>query len=207
MTPTPDPAFMHAFEYRLNQLLDRVNDLTAGRRQRLTRSLRQDDVELGIRTEDLGLDAAMKAALRVAAHEVLDAFCVHLEGALARCRSDHARTLVMAVVAIVLAENGCVLFAEKEAEQGKVSGVAFPAAETVVIFTVPDPVVDVLLWSGADTIAGQLMPKVRVVIGNGGTIPEAALIATSPAAIEADPFLEATRILTMLRETDARHGV
>jgi hypothetical protein len=184
----------------LNQLLDRVNDLTAGRRQRLTRSLRQDDVELGIRAESLDLDAAMKAALRVAAHEVLDAFCVHLEGALARCRSDHARTLVMAIVAIVLAEHGCVLFAEQE----KISGVAFPAAETVVIATAPDAVVDVLLWPGTDAIAGELTPKVRVVVGNGGDDAEVKAVAISPAAIEADPFLEATRVLAKIRPTDAR---
>lgn len=71
---------MHEFDRRLNQLLDCVADLTTARRQRLARSLRQDDVELGVRVAEPALDAAMKAALRVAAHEVLDVFCMHLEG-------------------------------------------------------------------------------------------------------------------------------
>ena len=86
---------MHAFDQRLNQLLDTLDGMTAGRRRRLVRSLRQDDVELGLAANHPALQAAVKASLRVAAHEILDTLCLHLEGALSRCRSPHAEALLM----------------------------------------------------------------------------------------------------------------
>jgi hypothetical protein len=190
---------MHAFEHRLTQLLECVEGLTAGRRQRLARSLRQDDVELGVRAENAGLDAAMKAALRVAAHETLDAFCVHLEGALARCRSDHARMLVMALTAIVLAEHGCVLFAV----EGEASGVEFPAAETVVIEPAPNAVIDVALWSRANATGG-LQAAVLVFVGDGGGDLAADTVVVAADAIEADPFAEAGLVLAKVRGMDAQ---
>lgn len=185
---------MHAFEYRLTQLLDSLGNLTEGRRQRLVRSLRQDDVELGVRAEDAGLQAAMKAALRVAAHEVLDAFCVHLEGALARCRSDRARALVMALAALVLGEEGCVLFAVDACA----AGVAFPAAETVVIAVAPRADVEMIVSRRAVSGAGSPI-AVRFEAASGDSDDEPGTMALEAAAIDDDPFREAKRVLMRVR--------
>lgn len=177
---------MHEFDRRLNQLLDCVADLTAARRQRLSRSLRQDDVELGVRVAEPSLDAAMKAALRVAAHEVLDVFCMHLEGALAQCRSDPARALVMAIVAKAQAEHACVLFATG----GQETGVAFAAAETFVIAPAPRPGID--LDVTRRTATGQ--SSLSITIGDGKA-------EATAARIEHDPFQVAAELLAKLRHS------
>lgn len=192
---------MHAFDHRLNQLLDRVANLSPGRRQRLTRSLRQDDVELGVRAAEPSLDAAMKASLRVAAHEVLDMFCVHLESALARCRSDEARTLLLAIVSIALAEHACVLF---EAD-GQTSGVEFPAAQTLILSASPTAGIDLRLamrqTAAADEPSGPLCVSIRA--GNGETAA-GNNISVAPACIAHDPFRHAASILERIRRNSPR---
>lgn len=204
---------MHAFDRRLNQLLDRVADLSAGRRQRLMRTLRQDDVELGVRAEDASLDAAMKASLRVAAHEVLDVFCMHLEGALARCRSDEARTLLAAVAAIALAEHACVLF---EAD-GEAAGVEFIAQETIYVAASPQNGVDLRLslrrgdnrtseLRGAEVTAAGLpaaRQTVSVAIAGAAAVPDADVVL-APGDIAADPFEHAAALIERLRHQAER---
>ncbi len=185
---------MHAFEHRLTQLLDCLGELTAGRRQRLVRSLRQDDVELGVRSADASLDAAMKAALRVAAHEVLDAFCVHLEGALSRCRSDRGRALVMAITALVMAEGGCVLFAI----DAGAAGVAFPAEETVVIAVAPRADVEMVVSRRTSSGVGSAI-AVRIGAASGDSKGDSGVMMLEAAAIEEDPFREAKRVLMRVR--------
>jgi hypothetical protein len=182
---------MHEFDRRLNQLLDCVADLTAARRQRLARSLRQDDVELGVRVAEPTLDAAMKAALRVAAHEVLDVFCMHLEGALAQCRSDHARALTMAIVAMAQAEHACVLFASGVQE----TGVAFAAAETFVIASAPRPGIDFALSRRCTDGRTVLF----VAIGDHDSEIMADRFKVVTNRIERDPFEVAAELLTQLR--------
>jgi hypothetical protein len=184
---------MHEFERRLNQLLDCVSDLTPSRRQRLARSLRQDDVELGVRVVEPSLDAAMKAALRVAAHEVLDVFCMHLEGALARCRGDQARVLVMAIVAMAQAEHACVLFAT----DGPETGVTFAAAETFVITPAPRPGIDFDL--GRRCTERQTL--LSVAIGDHDSEIRANRVEVETNRIERDPFEVAAELLTQLRNS------
>jgi hypothetical protein len=191
---------MHAFDFRLTQLLDRVSDLTPARRQRLARTLRQDDVELGVRATEPSLDAALKAALRVAAHEVLDAFCVHLEGALARCRNDRVRALAMAIVAIVLAEQGCVLFAEPgDAAPKRGTGMEFPAAQRVVIAVSPNAEVDLEVSCRANDGEPSTDGALHIVVARDAYSGEGSVLAIAAEAIDADPFCEAKRVLERVR--------
>jgi hypothetical protein len=192
---------MHAFDHRLNQLLDRVANVSPGRRQRLARSLRQDDVELGVRAANPTLDAAMKASLRVAAHEVLDTFCMHLEGALARCRGEETRMLLMAVVAIALADHDCVLFEH----DGQVSGVEFPAAHTWVVSASPASRVDLRLElrrhrAAVDTSRADCRHVLCVSVADPAHEGDTETgVVVAPQAIVDDPFSQAAMLLGRLR--------
>lgn len=90
---------MHLFQQRLEQLLTSVDGLSDGRRQRLSRPLRQADIRCWERPDEEAADAALLACSRTLAHELLDALALHLEAALTACRSLEVRLLLAAIAA------------------------------------------------------------------------------------------------------------
>jgi hypothetical protein len=78
---------------------------------------------------DEGLDETLHAAMRAAAHELLDEYCCHLAGALARCDSPELKALVGALSAYLIASRVSVQFRDGE----NLAGVWFDCPETAVL--------------------------------------------------------------------------
>lgn len=120
---------MHLFQHRLEQLLNSVDGLSDGRRQRLSRPLRQADIRCWEASTDETIDAALLAATRTLAHELLDGLALHLEAALAACATWESRLLLAAVAARETVLGRQVRFQV----DGRRLGCAFPSVSLLTL--------------------------------------------------------------------------
>ena len=125
---------MPDFDTRMEQLLATLGELAPGHRERLVRPVRQHDLVCWPGAADGEHAPAMKAAMRVAVHELLDQFCFQLECALTRCASESARALVLAATSLAMADGMRVEFRDGELR----SGVSYPGKETLSIEVLRD---------------------------------------------------------------------
>ena len=208
---------MHSFEHRINQLLDSMPELTAGHRERLVRPLRQDDVVCWQRIEDAGLDAVMKASMRIVAHELLDQICFHIEAALTRCRTESQRLLVMALIAKKMPAAASVMFRSGE----QLAGISYPGPETIVlesdaVFPRPndgdfcvDLFVELIRTPHSGDVDGSPSPAARSVgiLVDGSEnerfrhrkTTEVPILGLSSTEIAENPFQCASRVYEILR--------
>jgi hypothetical protein len=196
---------MHEFDSRLHQLLDTLPGITAARRQRLLRSLRQDDAELGFDVEEPELEAAMKAAYRVAAHELLDVFCLHLEGALGRCADAPTQALVMALTSMAMAQHACVLFDEA----GHAAGISYPSQEAFVVGITVDKLTVVGRGAASHDAGAARATRCDVFVRAETRPAETASSADATTAlhftfaeIAANPYQSAAEIIQRLRAAE-----
>ena len=120
---------MTHFKRRMLELIGELPEINRGRRLRLLSPLRQAPLVCWEPLADEGLEETLNAAMRAAAHELLDEYCCHLAGALARCDSPELKALVGALSAYLIASRVSVQFRDGE----NVAGVWFDCPDVAVI--------------------------------------------------------------------------
>jgi hypothetical protein len=111
------------------ELIGELPEINRGRRLRLLGPLRQAPLICWEPLEDQSAEETLKAAMRVAIHELIDEYCCHLAGALARCDSAELKTLVGGLAAYLVASRVSVQFRD----DNRLSGVWFASSETAII--------------------------------------------------------------------------
>ena len=175
---------MPDFDSRMEQLLANLGELAPGHRERLLRPVRQHDLVCWPGGSDGEQAPAMKAAMRVAVHELLDQLCFQLEGVLTRCASESAQALVLAATSLAMADGMRVEYCDGESR----TGVSYPGSETLAIEVLPD---DRLRFDYFAT-AGQSPPK-----------PQSSCeVSIDSDAMGDDPFRVVRALIEQLRCAD-----
>jgi hypothetical protein len=182
---------MTQFKRRMFELIAELPDINRGRRLRLLSPLRQAPLTCWEPLGDDALEETLHAAMRAAAHELLDEYCCHVAGALARCDSPEVKALVGALAAYLIASRVSVQFREGE----KLAGVWFDCPEIAVIE--PAAKVDgrrVELVVERQNAARSVRRCAGVTIGeqtrlaNVISVEEWNWITLTPAAVRENPF-------------------
>ena len=171
---------MHDFDSRMEQLLAALGHLAPGHRERLVRPVRQHDLVCWPDGADAEHAPTMKAAMRVAVHELLDQFCFQLESALTRCASEPARVLMLATTTLAMAGGMSVEFIDDNVA----SGVSCPGKSRLSIEVLPE---DRLRFSYRTTSSGD-------------TAVATCEVCVNEALIREDPFVEAEKVIRQLRQ-------
>ena len=175
---------MSDFDSRMEQLLATLGELAPGHRERLVRPVRQHDLACWPDASNGEHVPTMKAAMRVAVHELLDQFCFQLDGALTRCDSESARVLVLAATSLGMADGMCVEFRDGDAR----SGVSYPGNQTLTIEVLPDE---------------RLRFDYFAAVGQPRAEPVASCeVSVDADAIHDDPFAVAKALIDRLRQLD-----
>jgi hypothetical protein len=178
---------MPDFDSRMEQLLASLGKLAPGHRERLVRPVRQHDLVCWPGSSDSEHAPAMKAAMRVAVHELLDQMCFQLEGVLTRCASESTQALVLAATSLAMADGMRVEFCDGEAK----SGVSYPGSETLAIEVLPDDRLKFEYFGPA---------------GKSPTEPLASYdVAVDPSVIGDDPFRATREIIEQLRRSEQQN--
>lgn len=167
---------MPDFDARMNQLLATLGDLAPGHRERLLRPIRQRDIECWPKHTGEDAASALKAAMRVAVHELLDQFCFGIEAVLTRADDDATRTLVLAISAVAMANGVRVAFRH---DQGT-TGISYPGSETLVIELLPNA-------------------KMKLELITSSRPPMSETFAIYAATVADDPFASAKTLIDRLR--------
>lgn len=191
---------MHPFQQRLEQLLASVDGLSDGRRQRLSRPLRQADIRCWERPATDGDDAALLACTRTLAHEWLELLAMHFEAALAACTSLEAQLVLAAVAARETVLGRQVRFHVS----GQLLGGAFPSPVCVTLTPGADPsaadlTIDATLLPGKISKTAQSLQILVYCRGQESTfhselVGDSAVVRLSPVELRDDPFSAAARL-------------
>jgi hypothetical protein len=197
---------MHEFKRRMLELFQELPDMNRGRRLRLLSPIRQAPLVCWEPLGDDSLEEVLKASMRAAVHELIDEYCCHLAGALARCDSPELKTLVAALSAFLIASRVSVQFRDGPT----LSGFLLPYSERAII----EPAAiatgrrfDLVLerhchspCAKAESMANTVR-RAGVIIGDdrpstvagqqGGNAIE---ITLSPEAVRRDPFRRAAEL-------------
>jgi hypothetical protein len=138
---------MPDFDARMNQLLTTLGDLAPGHRERLLRSVRQHDLACWPDSVSNDATSTMKAAMRVAVHQLLDQFCFQLEAVLTRADDDATRVFILALTSIGMADGMRVTFRDGDLT----TGVTYSGCETLVIEVLPESRLRVELANSSET--------------------------------------------------------
>jgi hypothetical protein len=176
---------MPDFDARMNQLLDALGDMAPGHRERLLRRVRQHDIECWPADASGEAVDAMKAAMRVAVHELLDEFCFQLEAVLTRAHDDATRVFVLALVSVAMHDGICVAFRDQQTT----TGITRSGCEKLVI--------DVL--SGSRLQVDYSMAESR---GSPQSLVAGEEIALDATDENDDPFALARALIDRLRSRE-----
>lgn len=169
---------MPDFDESMNQLLAAVRDAAPGRRERWLRTVRQHDLQCWPEGANADAENAMKAAMRVAVHEVLDQLCFQLEAALTRSDNEPTRVFVLALTALAMTDGLRVKFRDGQST----TGISYPGDETLVIEVLPGSKLGIeLVTSSEEVIASEE-------------------VTINPTELLADPFAAARDFIDRLRD-------